>query len=543
MIVNLKRLEHHYRPLWTFVVAVGISLLLSLGSLSPSRAIPVSDVSDPRQDNNWVMDQANILRWDSEQQLQQMIAGLVAKRGTELIVVTVPDIKPLASSSEFAYELLNHWETDESAMNDCVLLLVSEEGPHAAIKKGKDVKTLDLSLRTIDKILTTQIYPAFEQGSFEVGIVNGAQAVIEVLEQEDPSEIYSLPADVPIIGVILMMFVVALGFVISTLVLWSLTFAALVLTPGVVLMSIVRKSQVLRVAPVGCTTLSNQGSRLRWIRTSLLHWLRTGKASVGGEETLPIYKGIHFTRPIIQSWWIFFGSYSSVGVVFSHQTTARHVHGLVMGFLVIWLGYELWWWAKHDDHGGSETVSLFRGLFRSNVVAIILVLILASILKVPILWTALAPYLITAFGGAWAGTLLLMRSLTRYTEVHCQSCNGLMQCLEPKTVESYLKPAEKAAKTLKSTSHVGWECPTCRPPHTETDVNIHLFREVVKSDKFGHCSECDAYTVRNRKARVVQPAQWFVDGEKQIVGRCVYCEQSSEVYASIPCYLHRLIKP
>ena len=157
----LNRLKRPRYKLLTSFFTLVFGLLLSLSSLVPSRAIPVSAVSDPRQDNHWVMDRADILSPEGETQLSQMISGLVAQRGTEMLVVTVPDIKPLTLPEEYAFELLNTWESDDQALSDCVLLLVSQDGPHAVIERGEGVKTINLSVGKINDIITTQIYPAF----------------------------------------------------------------------------------------------------------------------------------------------------------------------------------------------------------------------------------------------------------------------------------------------------------------------------------------------------------------------------------------------
>ena len=54
-----------------------------------SQGITVQEIPNPRQVNNtWVTDNANILSDSSEIQLNQMIADLEAKNGSEIAVVT-----------------------------------------------------------------------------------------------------------------------------------------------------------------------------------------------------------------------------------------------------------------------------------------------------------------------------------------------------------------------------------------------------------------------------------------------------------------------
>lgn len=411
----LKRLEHHYRSLVTFVVAVGISLLLSLSSLAPSRAIPVSEVSDPRQDNHWVMDRADILSPEAEAQMNRMISGLVTQRGTEMLVVTVPDIKPLTSPEEYAFELLNTWESDDQSLSDCVLLLVSQDGPHAVIERGEGVKTINLSMGKINDIITTQMYPAFAQGSFELGIVNGTQAVNQVLEREDPSEIYTLPPDVPIPVYILMAIIMGMAWFFLALGLLGIAIVVVVMTPAVVLMSVFRKNQLLQISPGGRTTLPTPGSRLWLIRTLMQQWLIKVHESVTPEQATPIATGMYFTHPLIQSWWIFFFLYSVVGGMFPSVNQGQMIQGheFVLCWLGVWFGYELWCCVNYKGERVRVLKRFFKGLFFSTFIALSFVVIVANVFKVPVFEAEFIRYSLTAFGGAWAGTLLLLRSLVR----------------------------------------------------------------------------------------------------------------------------------
>ncbi|QUY43702.1 YgcG family protein [Acaryochloris marina] len=545
----LTRLKKRESSLLTFILALSFSLFLSISSLTPSRAIPVSEVPNPRQDNHWVMDSADILSQESEAKLNQIIVAK-AKHSFEVIVVTVPDIKPSASLEEFAASLFETWEIGKHRFNNGILLLISKDDLRAEIQRGEGVQLILPDAR-VDNIIQTQINPYLEQREFDEGIVNGTQTVLQILEneiqkyrQERTLEDYGTPLSYLPDPFMLEMEIAIrdMAWFLITSVLSSIAIAVLVMTPAVVLMSLFRKSQVLQLSPVGRTTLFKQGSRLRLMWGSITYWLLTGYASVYPEQPTSIYKGMHFTNPLIQSWWILFGLYSAVGVTWSfvHPVQMNQFQGFLLCWLGVWLGYELWYCVKHKDPRGSEAMLLFRGLFRSSLVAFTLVLIVARVFKVPGFETALIFYLITAFSGAWAGMLLLLRSLTRYTEVRCQSCHGLMQCLDSKTVDSYLKPAETAAKMLKSTRYVGWECPTCSFVHPESDFNIRLFHEVVKSEKFGHCSECEAYVVR-QTIQVLRRPRWFTDGETLITSRCVCCDQTSESHTNTPSEFYQLM--
>lgn len=134
MFLNRHERRHHSRLI--LFLALGVSLFLSLSTLTPSEAIPVSEVPDPRQDNNWVMDMADLLSLDSEAKLNQMISALEAKNGIEMIVVTVPHIQPLGSPEEFALVLFNTWKVGKRGQNNGVVLLTSKADLHAVVETG-----------------------------------------------------------------------------------------------------------------------------------------------------------------------------------------------------------------------------------------------------------------------------------------------------------------------------------------------------------------------------------------------------------------------
>lgn len=179
----LKRRTYCYRQFITFILTLGIALALSLSSQPPSRAIPVSDVPNPRQDNNWVMDMADVLSLNSEKKLNQMITTLEKTNGAEIIVVTVPDTQSSASPKAFTTELFNTWDIGKKGHDNGVLVLVSKKDRHIEIETGYSIEAI-LPDTKIGNIIRTEVLPAFEQEDYETGIVNGTLAITIEIEPE-----------------------------------------------------------------------------------------------------------------------------------------------------------------------------------------------------------------------------------------------------------------------------------------------------------------------------------------------------------------------
>ncbi|MEG5060948.1 TPM domain-containing protein [Microcoleus sp. A2-C5] len=147
-----------------------------------SQAITVQEVPNPRQVNHtWVTDRANILSDSTETQLNQMIAELEAKNGSEIAVVTVPDTKPSATPKAFSTELFNFWGIGKKGKNNGVLLLISSGERRVQIETGSGIQSLLPDAKTVS-IIQTEITPRFKQQDFDGGTLAGTKALVNVLQ-------------------------------------------------------------------------------------------------------------------------------------------------------------------------------------------------------------------------------------------------------------------------------------------------------------------------------------------------------------------------
>ncbi|WP_414543471.1 TPM domain-containing protein [Nostoc sp. CCY0012] len=177
-------------PKRIFWLSIFSSAILSL-PLS-SLALTVKEVPNPRQrSGDWVTDMAGILSDEAEAQINQMIADLEAKNGTEMAVVTVPQTAPAASPKEFATELFNYWGIGKKGQDNGVLFLISVGDRRVEIETGYGVEAI-LPDAKVGNIIDTQIIPRFKQGDFAGGTLAGTKALVVVLTA-DPDQISTLP--------------------------------------------------------------------------------------------------------------------------------------------------------------------------------------------------------------------------------------------------------------------------------------------------------------------------------------------------------------
>jgi len=161
-------------------------MVICLPSL-PSYALTVQEVPNPRQiSGNWVSDSAEILKPETEAQLNQMINQLNQTNAAEIAVVTVRETKPAASPKAFATELFNYWHVGKQGKDNGILFLISKGDRRVEIETGYSVETILPDAR-IGSIIQQDITPRFKQGDFDGGTLAGTKALIMVLEGQEPS--------------------------------------------------------------------------------------------------------------------------------------------------------------------------------------------------------------------------------------------------------------------------------------------------------------------------------------------------------------------
>ncbi|WP_414530221.1 TPM domain-containing protein [Nodularia chucula] len=177
------------KPKRIFLLGI-FSASIVLAPLS-SLALKVEEVPNPRQvSGGWVTDMADILNNETEAEINQMIADLEAKNGTEIAVVTVPTTSPAPSPKSFATELFNHWGIGKQGEDNGVLFLISVGDRRVEIETGYGIEAI-LPDAKVGNIINSQIIPEFKQGDFAGGTLAGTKALVLVLGS-DPNQAANL---------------------------------------------------------------------------------------------------------------------------------------------------------------------------------------------------------------------------------------------------------------------------------------------------------------------------------------------------------------
>lgn len=126
-----------------------------------------------------VVDNAQLLSPEAEARLTADLATLEQQTGHQLVVATVPDLQGY-EIEDYGYQLLRTWGIGRKAEDDGVILLVAPNQKKVRIEVGYGLEPV-LTDALSSLIIQRKILPAFKDGQFEQGVVDGTEALIAQL--------------------------------------------------------------------------------------------------------------------------------------------------------------------------------------------------------------------------------------------------------------------------------------------------------------------------------------------------------------------------
>lgn len=126
-----------------------------------------------------VVDNAELLDTSTQTQLSSTLAAHEKATGEQVVVVTLPDLGG-ETIEQYGYQLGRAWGIGQEGEDNGALLIVALDERQVRIEVGYGLEGR-LTDAQSSAIINQVITPAFRDGDFARGIVEGSQAMIQVL--------------------------------------------------------------------------------------------------------------------------------------------------------------------------------------------------------------------------------------------------------------------------------------------------------------------------------------------------------------------------
>lgn len=138
-----------------------------------------------------INDFANVLLPDTEDRLRGLLADLKAEKDIEVVVVTIGWMENYSTGDQtveaFATHLFNTWGIGSGQFSSGVLLLVAVDDRKVRIEVGSMYETiLD---EPMQGIIDEFILPAFREGDYAGGVVQGVRGIYYQMTGQFPAEL------------------------------------------------------------------------------------------------------------------------------------------------------------------------------------------------------------------------------------------------------------------------------------------------------------------------------------------------------------------
>lgn len=138
-----------------------------------------------------VVDEANLLTYSQKEQLEQL---LQQAEPHQVVAVSLISLEG-KEIEEYGYQLGRHWGIGRKDINDGVLVLIAPNQRQLRIEVGYGLEgtlTEALSSQIVNRIML----PLARQGKYDEALIQGSQAVLNVLQGKNNLE--ELPTDNPV---------------------------------------------------------------------------------------------------------------------------------------------------------------------------------------------------------------------------------------------------------------------------------------------------------------------------------------------------------
>ncbi len=129
-----------------------------------------------------VTDLTSTLSADQARTLEQKLAALEARKGSQVAVLLVPTIQP-ETVEQYAIRVFDQWKLGRKDVDDGVLLLIAKNDRKLRIEVGRGLEGA-IPDAYAKRIIDEEITPRFKQGDFHGGIEAGVARITKLIDGE-----------------------------------------------------------------------------------------------------------------------------------------------------------------------------------------------------------------------------------------------------------------------------------------------------------------------------------------------------------------------
>ncbi|UVT17252.1 MAG: TPM domain-containing protein [Nitrospira sp.] len=124
----------------------------------------------------YVSDHAQVVEAEWKERIRSVCIDLEKKSGVEMVIVTVPTIKPYPSAKEYADALYEKWQIGSTQQEHGVMVLVAVQERQAAMALGRKMFPV-ITPAVRSEVSRIYLQPAIERGHFGEGLYRSAVAL------------------------------------------------------------------------------------------------------------------------------------------------------------------------------------------------------------------------------------------------------------------------------------------------------------------------------------------------------------------------------
>lgn len=124
----------------------------------------------------YVSDHAQVVDGQWKERIRSVCIDLEKKSGVEMVIVTVPSMKPYPTAREYADALYQKWQIGSTQQEHGVMVLVAVEERQAAMALGRRMFPV-ITSAVRNEVSRTYLQPAIDRGDFGEGLYRTSVAL------------------------------------------------------------------------------------------------------------------------------------------------------------------------------------------------------------------------------------------------------------------------------------------------------------------------------------------------------------------------------